>query len=220
MNPALPLYIWISPGFPVGGFAYSHGLEWAAEAGHVRDAASLKAWLEDILAHGAARNDAVLAALAWRAVSGADASALRDVNALAVALANSRERRLETVTQGKAFLTIIRDAWPLPEPLFGDGDVAYPCAFGAAAAAHGCPLAPTLEAMLLGFVSNLVSAALRLSVIGQTDGQRIIAALLPQLRAFAQRAEDSGPDDLGGCALRSDMAALYHETQYSRLFRS
>ena len=220
MNAALPLYIWISPGFPVGAFAYSHGLEWAVEAGDIHNAASLALWLRDIADHGAARNDAIFAALAWRAMRERKTRELNDLNALAVALANSRERHLETTTQGKAFLAIIRDAWPVPADMFDAGDVAYPVAFGAAAAAHGCPLAETVEALLLGFFSNLVSAALRLGVIGQTDGQRIIAKLLPRLRALAAAAHNSTHDDLGSCAVRSELAALYHETQYSRLFRS
>lgn len=91
---------------------------------------------------------------------------------------------------------------------------------GAVAAAHAIALAPTLRAFALGFLANLVSAATRLGVVGQTEGQRVTAALLPDIAAAARRAEASTLDDLGGCALRSDIAAMKHETQYSRIFRS
>src|SRR5215207_9310874 len=63
----LALMVWLSPAFPVGAFAYSHGLEWAHEAGDLADAASLEDWLGSLLAFGSARNDAILFAAAYRA---------------------------------------------------------------------------------------------------------------------------------------------------------
>lgn len=225
MAPAhLPLMIWLSPAFPVGAFAYSHGLEWAVEAGDLPDAASLEGWLADLVAHGSLRNDALLLAAAYRAVAKGDHAALADVAELALALCPSAERRLETSTQGGAFLSAIARAWPCAavEAFRADveGDVAYPVAVGVAAAGHGLPLPETLQAFALAFVANLVSAAVRLGVVGQTDGQRVTAALVPALFAAARDAEEGDLDDLGGCAFRSDLASLRHETQYTRLFRS
>ncbi len=218
----LQLFAWLSPSFPVGAFAYSHGLESAVDDGLVHDAESLAAWLGDLLRHGSARQDAVLAAEAWRLAPAADAVAYAALNDLALALAPSRERRLETGGTGRAFADAIRGAWPdghcpaLPQ----NEDVAYPVAFGAAAGTAKLPLASGLEALALGFVGNLVSAAVRLGPIGQTDGQRVTAALLPEARRLGAVAAGSTLDDLGACALRSDIAALRHETLYSRLFRS
>jgi urease accessory protein len=214
----LPLSIWLSPAFPVGAFAYSHGLEWAVDCGAVSDAANLRDWIGDLVTQGSARNDAILVAEAWRAAR--DPARLADVHELALALAPSRERRLESASQGAAFVTAIRAAWPCSTLASFDGDVAYPVALGAAAAGHDLPLAPTLEHFLLAFVANLVSAGVRLGVIGQTDGQRITAALLPDVRAMARLAQDSTLDDLGSASLASDLASMQHETQYSRLFRS
>jgi len=186
----LPLFVWLSPAFPVGAYAYSHGLEWATEAGDVRDAATLAAWLDDLADHGAPRLDVTLFAAAWRAA--ADSVALADINALAIALAGSQERRLETTAQGTAFVTAARAAWPCPalEGLAGEA-VAIPC-----------------------------PAAIRLSVVGQTDGQKLIAALTPRLAAMAAQALREDPESFGACAFRSEIAAMKHETQYSRLFRS
>jgi urease accessory protein len=216
--------IWLSPAFPVGSFAYSHGLEWVYEAGDIRDAESLKAWIAEILRFGTGRNDLILFAAAYRATAGGSAPALEEAAELALALATSAERRLETATQGDAFLAAISRAWPCralesfaetwAEP------VAYPIAVAVAAAGHAIPAAEALEAFGLGFVSNLVSAAVRLGAIGQTDGQRVIAALLPEIEEIAAFAASASLDDLGGCAFRSDLAALRHETQYTRLFRS
>jgi urease accessory protein len=220
----LPLMIWLSPAFPVGAFAYSHGLEWAVEAGDIVDGASLRGWLADLLEFGAPRSDAILFSAAFRAAGKGDWPELMEINELAVALAVSAERRLEATAQGRAFVGAARPGWDC-EPLrrlgeAPDGAVAYPVAVAAAASGHGLPLQASLEAFILAQGANLVSAALRLGSIGQTEGQTILAALLPRVRALAREAEGSMLADLGGSAFRSDIAAMRHETQYSRLFRS
>ena len=217
---SLPLLAWLSPAFPVGAFAYSHGLEWAVEAGDIADAASLESWLSDLLEHGSARSDAILLACAWRAAKAQDTSALAGINELALALAPSQERHLESMSQGNAFLVAIRAAWPCAT-LSGLGEAtAYPVAVGAAAAGHGIALHSVVAAYALAFIGNLVSATVRLGPIGQTDGQRIVARFAPRAERLAHEVGDADLDDIGSCALRADIASLRHETQYSRLFRS
>jgi urease accessory protein len=220
----LPLLLWLSPAFPVGSYAYSHGLEWAVEAGDIAGAATLCEWLDDLLNCGAPRVDAVLFACAWRAVRAADWRMLGELNELAIALCGSSERRLETSAQGGAFLLAIRAAWPCGAlnhwPVNSDEPVAYPIAVAFAAAGHGLSIEASLPAFLITLFANLVSAAIRLGAIGQTDGQRILARLTPLARAKALALVDATLDDLGSCAIRSDIAAMKHEAQYSRLFRS
>jgi urease accessory protein len=215
----LPLHIWLSPSFPTGGFAYSHGLEWAVEAGDIKAAASLAAWLKDLVAHGTARADMVLLALAW-----AEADR-RSTNDLALALCSTYERRLETCTQGNAFLMAVRNAWPLAmldefAAALGEDDVAYPVAVAVAAAGHHLPLRAVLEVFGLNVITNLVSAVVRLGPIGQSEAQKVIAQLCPVIAEAARFAETADRDNLGTAGWRSDIAAMRHETQYSRLFRS
>ena len=219
------MLLWLSPAFPVGAFAYSHGLEWAYEAGDVTDAASLAAWLADLARFGAPRLDAALFAHAFRAAAAADWPALDAVNELAVALAGSAERRLETTAQGAAFRRRrarrlgLRSRWRGSSARDGE-PLAYPVAVAAAAAGCGMALSRAAEAFVVGQFANLVSAATRLGVVGQTEGLKILAGILPELAALARGASGAPLDDLGACALRSDIAAMRHETQYSRLFRS
>lgn len=230
MSAHLPMMVWMSPAFPVGGFAYSHGLEWAAEAGDLKGADDLREWLGDLLLHGGPRNDAILFRHAFLASERGDDDGLREVAELALAFAGSRERRLEAVTQGNAFVIAASSSWPCTAldrlKAAWDGDVAYPLAVAVTAAGHGLALHPSLEGFLVGVVGNLVSAAVRLGVVGQTGGQQAVAALVPLAERLAARvcgADGAAAltlDDLGGAAFRSDISALRHETQYTRLFRS
>lgn len=219
-----PLLLWFSPAFPVGGFAFSHGLEWAAERGWIKDRATLAAWLADLVVHGAIGNDQILLCAAWRATMHTDGAALREAIDLAVALQPSAERHLEAVTQGGAFMTQIEASWPcaaLPWlRTLHDGEIAYCTAVGVAAAGHGIALQSTLLPYALAVVGNLVSAAVRLGVVGQTDGQRVLAQLLPEIERVSRASLTATLADLGSACWRSDLASLQHETQYTRLFRS
>ena len=223
--PALyRLMAWLSPAYPVGAFSYSSGIEWAVEQGDIVDAETLKAWLSAMLAQGGGYCDAVLFAHAHRAVAAADDALLRDVAELAAAFAPTKERHLETTAQGNAFIAATRAAWPCAAidalKACWDGPVAYPVAVAVAAAGHGVALAPALAAYLQAVIANWVSAGVRLVPLGQTDGQRVLAALEPVVAATATRALAASLDDLGSAAFRADLGSARHETQYTRLFRS
>lgn len=224
LRDALRLMAWLSPTYPVGAYAYSHGLEWAVEAGDVRDEASLLGWVSDVAERGSLRNDLILASHAHRAAAAGDAAALAAVNDLALALAPSRELHLETSQQGTSFLDATAEAWPSPA-LAGlaaalSGPVAYPVAVGAASGAHGVEAGAMRAAYGLAFVQNLVSAALRAAPVGQAAGTRVIARLTPVVAALAEAAGPLGLDAVGSATFRLDLGSFRHETQYSRIFRS
>jgi urease accessory protein len=218
------LMTFLSPAFPVGAFSYSSGIEWAVEAGDIVDAASLRDWLAAMLTDGPGFCDGVFMAHAYRAALSPDHSALRGLAELAAALVPSRERQLETSSQGRAFIDIARAAWNcdgLDQAIAAcDGAIVYPVAVGLVSAAHAIPLPLTMHAFLHALVSNWISAGARLVPLGQTDSQRVLAALEPVVAATVRRALAAGLDDLGSATFRADLASLRHETQYTRLFRS
>ena len=218
---------WFSPSFPIGAFSYSHGLETAVASGKVHDRETLRRWIAAILTNGAGRMDADTLRDAHRAASQRDLEALTAVNRRGVAFRATSEMALETTGQGEAFLSTCRAAWPEPfldrwAEMLGQGGEA-PChaaAVGAAAAradtSPGCAMTAYLHAM----AANLVLAGLRLGIVGQTDGQRIIATLEPVVGTAVTRALTRDSSVFGGAALAVDLASMAHETQYSRLFRS
>jgi len=231
------LLIWLSPAFPIGSFAYSQGLEWAVECGWINDSDTLQTWLRTLTMHGSLHNDLVLLSEAYRAPNQA---ALDQIAELGAALQPSAERSAEANQQGASFLIAYQESWAGhessaqtaaarpntvhtnddPNRITTDQPVTLPIAVAIAARSNELPLAPTLEAYAIAFHSNLVSAAIRLSVIGQFDGQRILAALMPDIRVVSQTATRATLDDLGSTTFASDIAAMKHETQHTRLFRS
>lgn len=224
-SPHLLLQLWLSPSFPVGAYAYSHGLEKAAENGWITNGEQLQVWLADLVELGSLGNDMILLAHAWRGVRSGAVDDIRSLAELGCALQPSAERHLETTQQGASFLATIRASWPTPRlsafaEATSSASLPYPVAVGVAAGAHDVPLRDTLPAFGIAFIGGLVSAAIRLGIIGQTDAQRLLAALTPPISELACRSETATLDYIGSCVWRSDLASLQHETQYTRLFRS
>jgi urease accessory protein len=218
------LMTWLSPSYPVGAFSYSSGIEWAVEAGDIKDADSLRSWLTILTTEGGGFCDCVFFRHAHQAIAGSSNAKLREVAELSGAFTPSKERHLETTAQGRAFIEATRAAWPCEaiERLAAawDGPVTYPVAVGVAAAGHGIPVEQALQAYLHATVANWISAGVRLIPLGQTDGQRVLAALEPVVAQTVSRALRTPLDQVGSSSFRSDLASMRHETQYTRLFRS
>jgi len=221
------LMAWLSPGFPVGAYAYSQGLEQAVEAGLVTDAEALTDWVGAALAHGPGRLDADLFRLAWQAVDGDDAAALHAVAERAALLRGTAELALESAAQGAAFRRAVADAWPAPGPsrwlavlAESPAEASYAVAVGAVAAASGLALRPSLAAFLHAQAANLVSAGVRLIPLGQTHGQRALAALEAEVLLAVDASLARPEADIGSATPLIDLCSMLHETQYTRLFRS
>lgn len=205
----LTLTQWLSPAYPVGSFAWSHGLEVAVRDGQVRDADSLTDWLLVVLEQGAGRTDAILLIAAARADN------IAEIADLAAALQPSRERLAETMGQGGAFAATTRAVWGFDLP-----DMPYPVAVGRAAGLAGLPPVPVAQVFLQMMLSNLVQAAQRLMPLGQTAAQRVLARLSPRCGAVAAEAAQATLDDIGSAALAVDVASMRHEVMEPRMFRS
>jgi urease accessory protein len=223
----LRLQSWLSPTFPNGAYSYSHGLEWAVEAGQVDGRGGLVDWLEADLRYGSGRNEALFFGEAYRNALDNELAKLAQVAELAAASRGTAEFVLEASQQATACLSTLRKVWPdrlldwLSDTLFGlQMPPAQAIVVGIRAAREGIPLSLALPTFLHGYVANLVNAGVRLIPLGQTDGQLAIAELEPAILLASGKACDATIDDLGSAAVMTDFASISHETQYTRLFRS
>lgn len=228
MNTELPallrLQTWLSPAFPTGAFSYSHGLEFAVEAGLATDADSAGRWVRTVLLFGSGRTDGILLAAAWRAET---VEAAREVAELGAAMRGTAELAMESAQQGAAFLRAVRTGWSHPvldqwtRRFAADGlEPVLPVAVGLVCAINRIGLETVLPLYLQAFAANLVSAAVRLVPLGQSDGLRILAAIEPPIMEAARAAEAASIADIGSATPIVDWASMQHETQYTRLFRS
>ena len=200
---------WMSPAFPIGAFAYSHGLEWAIDKDHVSNGEKLQKWITDLLEYGSLRTDAIFISLILR---GHD---VKKMNELSMALCPAGERLLETKLQGSAFAKVIEDVWQQDI-----GELSLPIAVALAAKNQSIEQDLILPAYLHAFCSNLISAAIRLIPIGQTEGQRIMFELYPTISDLVQTASESEIDDLNSACFFSDVSAMEHEYLQPRIFKT
>jgi urease accessory protein len=223
----LRLQSWLSPAFPTGAYSYSHGLEWAVEAGVVGDGESLVNWLEADLCYGSGRNEAIFFSEAWRCTRDDDRTKLLEVAELAAAFRGTLELALESSQQGAACLATLRNAWPdrvldwlsntLRERRI---EPALAVVVGVRSASQYIPAELALPAFLQSYIANLVMAGVRLIPLGQTRGQLVVAKLEGAVLTASAHAQDAAIDDLGSAAFMVDLASMAHETQYTRLCRS
>jgi urease accessory protein len=217
------LMMWMSPAYPTGAFAYSQGLEWAVEAGTVRDGESLADWVRGILLYGSGRVDGALFAEAWRAGATEDDEALDAVTALGRAWRGTAETALESAAQGRAFAQVTAAAWGDARlarlACRQDGPIPLAIAAGLALTPE-VPLDDALTAFFAAFAANLTSAGVRLVPLGQTEGQMVLAALEGPVAEAARAGAEADLETLGTAAPMADLGSMFHETQYSRMFRS
>ncbi len=216
------LMVWLSPNFPVGAFAYSHGIEWAVEDGRIINSDTLIDWLSDVIQVGSGWSDAVLFSNAYDANE--NQKSLLELNNLACALAPTSERFLETTAQGNAFVKAILDSWAWNNSAeicaALKPNVSYPIIVAMAARGHGIDKKLALHAFIQATAANLVSAGVRLIPLGQSAGQQIIVKLEKVIESITKVASVAEISEIGGVAFLSDIASMQHETQYTRLFRS
>lgn len=217
------LLSWISPSFPVGAYTYSHGLEYAAEAGLVSNETDLQEWLEGVLRYGTGRVDGMLFYAAYQATE----EDLPDVIEFASAMRGTRELATESHSQGRAFLKTIESAWgcSLPGQWLAAADqteatTPYAVAVALTCRSQAIPVEVGLTAYLQAFASNVVSAAVRLVPVGQTSGQTVLAHMANVVGEVVDDVLRSPLSDIGSSTPMLDWVSIQHENQYTRLFRS
>lgn len=213
-----------SPALPIGAFHFSQGLEYAVEAGWVRDEATALEWIGGVAGAGLATLDLPVLRRLHHAWACADTVSVRRWNAFLLACRETRELRAEDRHLGASLLRVLHEL-ELETDLFaardaGDTGVAHATAFAFACANWQVPVLATLQTYAWAWAENQVLAAVKLVPLGQSAGQRMLHALNSRLGGMAERALDFTDSDIGVSTLRQALASSQHEVQYTRLFRS
>jgi urease accessory protein len=210
----------VSPSLPIGGYTYSQGIEWAAEAGWIDSEQDLGAWLQGLLETGLTYLEVPVLLRMMDAWRNADHAAVGQWNDYLLASRETRELKTEELNRARAFCQVLNalepDAAEHRELLIGSQHAcfSYACnrwSIDNESAAH---------ALAWSWLENLVLAAVKIIPLGQTAGQRVLFRLAARLPEVIERALQLDDDELGASSLALAIASSQHETQYTRLFRS
>ena len=211
----------VSPNYPIGSFSYSHGLEWTIHEKEITDKNSFIKWLQAILFNGSLWTDSVIFFHAYQSLKSQNYTKFKKISNLSLTLQTSKERRLETVMQGNAFIKITKDVGNFDLKKYKlSSNVSYPIAFSIACNLYNLKIEESLVGLLHSNVSNLVSAGIRLIPLGQTDGQKLLNELSECIISIIPKVKKAKINQLGNCCWRSDISSMKHESQYTRIFRS
>lgn len=210
-----------SPALPVGAYSYSHGLEWAVEAGWVRDEASAQSWMQGLLTHLLAKLDVPVLARLYAAWSAADYAAVEYWSYFLRASRESAELQDEDRQLGAALAQVLMQL-EFTEAVHWARHPAVNFAnlFALAAVRWAIPLRATTLAYLWTWLENQVAAAIKLAPLGQSAGQRILAHSLATITDAVDHGLQLNDDAIGGLCPGLGIASAKHQQQYTRLFRS
>lgn len=207
----------VSPALPVGAYAYSQGLESAVELGWVHDIDSARDWLAGVVQHGVARLELPVL---LRLLKAQDDGAWQHWNQWLLAARETEELYLEDTQLGAALRKILVTlAINIPAPLLS-GDISFVTAFALAGRSFDIEPQTLAAGLAWSWLENQVAAATKLIPLGQTQALRILDALIPMLAQLPAQAAQMNDDDIGATLPGLVMASSFHQTQYSRLFRS
>ena len=225
-NPASRL-LWLmqlaSPALPVGGFAYSEGMEAAVEHGLVTDESSAQHWLIDQLHLVQARSELPVIAQAMKAWRLKDTHTLQQLSAWVMQTRETFEMRLQTQQMGRSLLIWLRNHLAADEAdmLFCESlPPTWPLVFALTLNTHAIDTREGLLTCAFGWAENMVQAAIKSVPLGQLSGQRMLAALSAEIPVAVEHALSIPDNQQQSFTPRLAILSARHETQYSRLFRS
>lgn len=219
--PLLRLMHLVSPSLPIGSFTYSQGVEWAVESGWIGTADELESWLENLLHTGMTYLDIPVFQRLYLALEKQDKASLEHWIAYLNASRETSELLQEEKNRGRA-LTDLLIALDVPlaaawKPTFMQNQAA---AFALAAVHWHIPLPQAAGGYLWGWLENTVLSAVKIIPLGQTQGQKILHRMTPQIPDVVENALAVKDEEMGASSPALAIASSRHETQYTRLFRS
>jgi urease accessory protein len=216
----LRLFHLVSPALPVGAYAYSQGMEYAVQAGWVADEAAALAWLRGLAGRAVGTLDLPVLLRLAQAWQRGEAGAAAAWNERLLAARETQELRAEDQQLGRALLRILAGQGIEPAAALLAQPQSFANGFALAGVRWGIAPPDLLSGYLWAWTENQVLAAIKLVPLGQSAGQRLLAALIEDMPAVVRAALALPDEDIGASAVSQSIASALHETQYTRLFRS
>ena len=201
------LQIWFSSSFPIGSFAYSHGLEAMIDNKYIKDEKDILKCIDVLTNHGTLKNDFIYIKETYEGY---------ELNDIVLANAASKERYFETISLGKSFSKILKETWGFDlEP-----NLSYPICIGKAGLYFKIPFDKLITFYFQSFISNLINICVKHIPLGQKVGQDCIIETLPKIEKLIKDMKHFSMDDIGGINFVSDIHSIKHENLRTRIYLS
>ena len=204
-DPLQILQIWFSSSFPVGSYAYSHGLEALIDDDKIKNRDDVREYLEALLFYGSLRNDYIFLKSVYMG---------EEINGLILASASSKERHTEMIDMGNSFRKIMKDSWELVL----EDNTSFVYCISKAALHFNIKFDDLIKFYLQSYISNLINVCVKHIPMSQKDGQILNVNFIDQIQKFLAQSEELTLKDIGTSFFISDIFAIKHENLDSRIY--
>ena len=204
-DPHQVLQIWFSSSFPIGSYAYSHGLEALIDDKKIKNKDDVKEFLDALLFYGTLRNDYIFMKSVYKG---------EQINELTLASASSKERQIEMIDMGNSFRKIMKDSWELSLP----ENTSFIYCLAKAGLHFDIKLDDLIKFYLQSFISNLINVCVKHIPMSQKDGQSLNVIFINQIQEFLTHSDKLTLKDIGTTFFIGDIFAIKHEYLDSRIY--
>ena len=204
-DPLQILQIWFSSSFPVGSYAYSHGIEALIDHKKIRDKKDVTEYLEALLFYGTLKNDYIFLKSLYKG---------DEINDLILASASSKERHVEMIDMGNSFRKIMKDSWELSL----ENNTAFVYCVSKASLHFNIEFNDLIKFYHQSFISNLINVCVKHIPISQKDGQTLNVYFIDQIKKFLDESKNLSLKDIGTTFFIGDIFSIKHENLESRIY--
>ena len=204
-DPLQILQIWFSSSFPVGSYAYSHGLEAIIDNKLIKNKNDVEEFLNALLFNGTLRNEYIFIKSVYEG---------KEINNLILSSASSKERQIEMVDMGNSFRKIMKQSWDLELA----ENTAFTYCLTKAAIHFNIKFEYLIKFYLQSFISNLINVCVKHIPISQKDGQKLNVIYINKIQDFLQKSEKLNLEDIGSAFFIGDLFSIKHENLETRIY--
>ena len=204
-DPHQILQVWFSSSFPIGSYAYSHGLEALIDDKKIKNKDDVKEFLDALLFYGTLRNDYIFMKSIYKG---------EEINQLILASASSKERQIEMIDMGNSFRKIMKDSWELSLP----ENTSFIYCLAKAGLHFDIKFDDLIKFYLQSFISNLINVCVKHIPMSQKDGQSLNVIFINQIQEFLSHSDKLTLKDIGTTFFIGDIFAIKHEYLDSRIY--